>query len=223
MDPFHQRLATIGLTAADRYGFALAGGYAVQAAGLIGRPSEDVDLFTAWDRRSDFDTAVDAVAAAYRADGLTVDLERRYDTFARLRVSNGDQTSKVELAVDWRANDPIQMAVGAVLHPDDAVANKMGALYGRALARDFMDVDAAVRSGRYSWDTLLGLAERADAGFDRQVFAIALAQADALDADDFAEYGMSELELQGLRVRFAAWRASLLDAAQDGPGRSEDT
>jgi hypothetical protein len=34
-------------------------------------------------------------------------------------------------------------SIGPVLHPDDAVANKMRALYGRAEARDFVDVDAA--------------------------------------------------------------------------------
>jgi hypothetical protein len=32
MDPFHARLARIALAAAEAFGFALAGGYAVQAA-----------------------------------------------------------------------------------------------------------------------------------------------------------------------------------------------
>ncbi|WBB94088.1 nucleotidyl transferase AbiEii/AbiGii toxin family protein [Verrucosispora sp. WMMC514] len=73
MDPFHERLARTGLAAAERYGFALAGGYAVQAAGLLERPSEDVDLFTAWDRRNEFTAAVAAVVNAYRNDGLTVE------------------------------------------------------------------------------------------------------------------------------------------------------
>jgi hypothetical protein len=45
--PVHLRLAEIGLRVAGRYGFALAGGYAVQVHGILGRPSEDVDLFTA--------------------------------------------------------------------------------------------------------------------------------------------------------------------------------
>lgn len=57
---------------------------------------------------------------------------------------------KVELGAAWRANDPVHMSIGPVLHPDDAVTNKMGALYGRAQARDFIDIDAAIRSGRYS-------------------------------------------------------------------------
>ncbi|MBL6280093.1 nucleotidyl transferase AbiEii/AbiGii toxin family protein [Micromonospora fiedleri] len=78
MDPFHERLARTGLRAADRYGFALAGGYAVQAAGLVERPSEDIDLFTAWDRRNEFTAAVTAVVHAYRDDGLTVETERQY-------------------------------------------------------------------------------------------------------------------------------------------------
>ena len=48
-----------------------------------------------------------------------------------------------------RAKEPVRISIGPVLHPDDAVANKMGALYERALARDFIDIDAALRSGRY--------------------------------------------------------------------------
>jgi len=214
VDAFHERLATVGLGAAERYGFALAGGYAVQAAGILERPSEDVDLFTGWDRRKDFEAAVSVVVAAYRADGLAVEVERRNDTFARLLVSDVDRTSTVELGVDWRANQPVKMTIGPVLHPDDAVANKMSALYGRAQARDFIDIDAAIRSGRYNRETLLRLAERADRGFDRRMFADALGQAEVLDADDFADYDLTGGRLEELRARFAEWRAQLV---ADGP------
>ncbi|MEH1017995.1 nucleotidyl transferase AbiEii/AbiGii toxin family protein, partial [Micromonospora sp. CPCC 206060] len=209
MDPFHERLARTGLAAAHRYGFALAGGYAVQAAGLLERPSEDVDLFTAWDRREEFSTAVTAVVHAYRVDGLTVDVERQYEMFARLAVTDGLPVSKVELGVDWRANEPVLMAIGPVLHPDDAVANKMSALYGRAFARDFVDIDATLQSDRYTHETVLNLAERADRGFDRRVFADALGQASLLDPDDFAQYGVTGQALNNLRGRFAAWRREL--------------
>lgn len=211
MDLFHERLARVGLDAAHRYGFALAGGYAVQAAGLLERPSEDVDLFTAWDRREEFTAAVDAVLQAYRDDGLTVDVERQYGTFARLTVTDGGRASKVELGVDWRANEPILMAIGPVLHPDDAVANKMSALYGRAFARDFIDIDAALQSGRYTREALLRLAQRADHGFDRRIFADALGQAALLDSDDFAQYGVTGEVLNDLRGRFAEWRRGLVD------------
>ena len=213
MDAFHERLARTGLAAAERYGFALAGGYAVQAAGLLERPSEDIDLFTAWERRADFMAAVGAVADAYVAEGLSVETERQHDTFVRLTVSNGERTSKVELAVDSRVNEPVRMTIGLVLHPDDAVTNKMTALYARAHARDFIDVDAAVQSGRYERDTLLRFAERSELGFDRLVFADALGQVEYLDEDDFAQYGMTGPDLDDLRRRFLAWRQDLLAAA----------
>jgi hypothetical protein len=45
------------------------------------------------------------------------------------------------------------------------------------------------------------------------VFADALAQAQLLDADHFARYGLVGEDLNGLRQRFALWRAELLDAA----------
>jgi hypothetical protein len=213
MDAFHERLARAALAVAERYGFALAGGYAVQAAGLLMRPTEDIDLFTAWERRDEFAAAVSAVLDAYLAEGLSVESERHHDTFVRLTVSDGERTAKVELAVDSRVNEPIQMTVGPVLHPDDAVANKMNALYDRAFARDFIDIDAAIQSGRYDRETLLRLAERAELAFDRRVFAEALGQAQILDPDDFAEYSVAGQHLDDLRDRFAAWRQDLLDAS----------
>ncbi|HEX6869754.1 MAG TPA: nucleotidyl transferase AbiEii/AbiGii toxin family protein [Micromonosporaceae bacterium] len=209
MDPFHERLARVGLAAVERYGFALAGGYAVQAAGMLMRPSEDIDLFTAWERRAEFADAVSAVVAAYRAERLSAEIDHQHDGFVRLTVSDGERSSKVELAVDTRANEPIQMTIGPVLHPDDAVTNKMTALYTRAFARDFIDIDATLQSGRYDREALLALAERAEIGFDRQVFAQALDQVELLDRDDFAVYGVTGPDLDDLRTRFRAWRQEL--------------
>jgi hypothetical protein len=42
------------------------------------------------------------------------------------------------------------LAVGPVRHADDAVANKVCALFGRAEVRDYVDVDAILASGRYT-------------------------------------------------------------------------
>ena len=213
VDAFHQGLARIGLDAGERYGFALAGGYAVQAAGFLKRPSEDVDLFTVWERRGDFETAAQAIVDAYLAAGLSVEAERRHDTFIRLTVSDGVRTATVELGLDKRAKEPVRTSIGPVLHPDDAVTNKMRALYERANACDFIDIDAVLRSGRYDRSTLLQLAERSDITFDRGVFANALERSQLLDAGSFARYGLVGEDLNGLHHRFALWRAELLDAA----------
>jgi len=46
LDELHQRAASIALRAAGEHGFALGGGNALIAHGLISRPTQDVDLFT---------------------------------------------------------------------------------------------------------------------------------------------------------------------------------
>ncbi|MGL4178156.1 MAG: nucleotidyl transferase AbiEii/AbiGii toxin family protein [Dermatophilaceae bacterium] len=112
-------------------GFCLAGGYAVQAHGILDRPSEDVDLFTVVPES--FSTAVREAVARYGADGLVVTVLVESATYARLSVVEpaSGASAKVELAVDWRAHPPTVLAVGPVLSQDDAVANKMAALLSR--------------------------------------------------------------------------------------------
>lgn len=119
MDPFHQRLTRVALGAAARYGFCLAGGYAVQAHGFVDRASKDVDLFTTMAAAADFPAAQAAVVVALRDDGLEVTMEREGPSFARLAVADpiGRNASTVELGIDWRAYPPVQLAIGPVLHP----------------------------------------------------------------------------------------------------------
>nr|WP_228986687.1 hypothetical protein [Micromonospora sp. Rc5] len=54
MQQQHALIAEIALAVAGRYGFALAGGYAVSVHGMGARLSWDVDLFTAWQTRAEF-------------------------------------------------------------------------------------------------------------------------------------------------------------------------
>ncbi|SNY28170.1 Nucleotidyl transferase AbiEii toxin, Type IV TA system [Paractinoplanes atraurantiacus] len=96
-----------------------------------------------------------------------------------------------------------------MLHPDDAVANKMCALFGRAEARDFLDVDAAIQSGRYTRERLLDLAAAADGGFDRARFADAIGSLRRITDADFDLYGASAEDLAAVRARFADWHSEL--------------
>jgi hypothetical protein len=205
MDPFHQRLARVALDAAGSYGFAPAGGYAVQAHGFLNRMSADVDLFAEASGEFDFAEAVDAVIKAYRRDGLEVQAEVLAASFARLNVRSASDSAKVELGLDWRRNKPISWAVGPVLHADDAVANKVCALFGRAEVRDYVDVDAILASGRYTEDELLALAADHDPGFDRSWFAEALVAIDRLPDRLFQPYGLSPEETAALKARMRAW------------------
>jgi hypothetical protein len=214
MEPRHERIARIALAAGGRYGLALAGGYAVSAHGMGSRPSGDVDLFTSWQRRGEFPELAAAVIAALESAGYKASVIMSAETFTRLILTDPADGSeeKVELSVDWRAHEPVQLDVGPVLHADDAVANKVCALFGRALPRDFLDVDAAIMSGRYTHEQLLELAAEADRGFDRLLFADALGALTQITDTAFAEYRADPDMVADMRHRFAQWRRELLAA-----------
>ena len=138
MDELQDRLVRLALGVLDEHGFVLAGGYALQAHGLVERMSEDVDLFTdRWDS-TEFSRAVDSVVAAYRQAGLDVTVVRRAETFARLQaVDPGSaRAGSVDLAVDRRASDPARLSIGPVLAETDAVATKVATVFSRGEARD---------------------------------------------------------------------------------------
>jgi Nucleotidyl transferase AbiEii toxin, Type IV TA system len=148
--------------------------------------------------------------------GYKVEIVQRLETFARLIVTDPKQPNeprKVELAANWRAQPPIMMEIGPVLHPDDAIAGKMSALYTRAEPRDFLDVDAAIVSGKYTHERLCELAQEADSGFDRRVLAEVLAMIQRYPDRRFTAYGATPEQLTALRVRYDSWRTELIDTA----------
>lgn len=99
--------------------------------------------------------------------------------------------------------------IGPVLARDDAVANKMCALYSRGQARDYIDVDAALRSGQYTHQLLLELAAEHDPGFDQLHFAQALRAVRRLPTAEFTAYGLSETDTIDLVQRVLAWASHL--------------
>ena len=82
--PTHRRLAEIGLRAEGPHGFALAGGHAIAAHGILQRPGEDVDLFTDWQRRA----AEDGVKP-----GEVVGLQARVDGWRQQLSGDGEASS----------------------------------------------------------------------------------------------------------------------------------
>ncbi|MER8155854.1 nucleotidyl transferase AbiEii/AbiGii toxin family protein [Streptomyces sp. NPDC094472] len=75
MDELHRQLIRIGLDAlAKDYGYALAGGYAVQAHHIVNRVSDDVDLFAPFERASrEMSQAAERITTAYEAAGYGVE------------------------------------------------------------------------------------------------------------------------------------------------------
>lgn len=211
----HEQLIALGLAAGAAHGFALAGGYAVQAHRIVTRLSDDVDLFTSWDRRDEVATATEHIVDAYRRHGFRVTVADDSGAYVRLLVNvadtadDPDQAVKVELVADIRLHPPVQMAVGPVLHRDDVAGGKMSALFSRAAARDYIDIAALVAGGHYTRDELLGLAAERDAGFDRDVFAQMLAGIHRYKDEDFLRYGIDHDTLHRTREQITAWHDHL--------------
>ncbi len=215
MEPRHERIA---LAAGARYGLALAGGYAVRAHGIGSRPSGDVDLFTTRQHRDEFPELTSVVVSALGTAGYVTSVIMSGETFVRLIVTDpvDGQEEKVELSADWRAHDPVQLDIGPVLHPDDAAANKVCALFGRALPRDFLDVDATLTNGMYTREQLLELAAESDHGFDLLLFADALGALTQITDAALTEYGTDPQVIADMHRRFAEWRRLLTDKPESG-------
>ena len=213
LDELHRRVATVALRVANRYGFALGGGNALIAHGLISRPTQDVDLFT--NEETGVEAAAGSVEAALRsagfeteredaADGLTDMFEGMDEGLAEWTVTASDgQQIMLQMAYFDRTRQPVTMDVGPVLSLEDVVGGKVCALAGRAEPRDYIDTAAALKL--YRIDQVIGLARRLDPGLDDRDFADAARRLDRWGDAIFAPFGLSPADVAALREAFADW------------------
>lgn len=209
-----QRVVALLLTTLGQDGFALAGANAVREHGLTARPSQDVDLFAfSTLTPEEFADAADRAEHELRRRAYAVVRVRDFPLFVRMSVTDdaGDVV-EVDLAVNWRAHEPAKSALGPVLSESDAVAGKLSAVYCRREVRDFLDLDAIRRSGRYSDAELLALGAEHDDGFDPSLFAQSLSTVISFLSSEAAEYGVDAEAFGGVRGRIFAWAVELRDS-----------
>lgn len=133
-----------------------------------------------------------------RVEGRMIPYADRQRSIARAAIER-------DLGVDWRARAPVMLGIGPVLSPDDAVGNKAATLFSRGEARDYLDVDRIRRSGQYTDEQLLELAERADPGFDRKWFAHRLLVVDRIQQREVEPYGVTPQQLEDTKTRCRSW------------------
>ena len=221
VDEFHRDVAAIALRATGTHGFALGGGNALIAHGIVSRPTEDVDLFTNED--DGVKAAAGAVGDALReagygverrdlAGGLAYVFDGMGDGLAEWIVTAPDGAQMMlQMAYFDRGRRPVTMDVGPVpdlpvLHLEDVIGSKVCALASRVEPRDYVDTAAAL--GRYTVRQLIALARRLDPGLTERDFADAGRQLDRMPDQLFARYGLTPADVAELRERFAAWPRS---------------
>jgi hypothetical protein len=208
MDPLEERLTRLALQVIGNHGFVLAGGHAVEVHGMAARPSEDIDLFSP--KRGSPTAAADELIDAYVVEGLAVSVGVRTADLVQMVVTDEHGKScRVDLGVFWRAHAPVVLDVGPVLHPDDAVAGKMDALFNRWAARDFLDVDSILASGRYTRRQLQAVAAEHNPGFSPDLFAESLSYLHRIPDRDFSAYGASQTQIERMRRMFSDWEHAL--------------
>jgi hypothetical protein len=208
MDPLEERLTRIGLQVIGGRGFVLGGGHAIELHGMGDRPSEDIDLFSA--ERGSPAAVADDLLDAYTREGFTVTVVLRTADLVQLEVSDAhDRSCKVDLGVFWRARAPVVLEVGPVLHPDDAVAGKMDALFNRWAPRDSLDVDTILASGRYTRQQLMSIAAEHNPGISPGMFAESLSYMHRIPDREFAAYGASLEQIARMRDEFRNWESEL--------------
>ncbi len=213
VDDFHRAVAATALRAAARYGFALGGGNALIAYGLIDRPTQDVDLFT--DREHGVRAAAGAVETALRGAGYTVEREDSASDLADIFDGMGDGLAEwlitgpdgaqmtLQMAYFERDRRPVTMDLGPVLDLEDVVGWKVVALASRVEPRDYVDVAAAL--DHYTVGALIAMARRLNPGLESRDFADAGRQLDRMPDRVFARYGLGPEDVARLRERFTAW------------------
>ncbi len=209
----HKQVAVIALQAASGHGFALAGGNALLAHGVISRATSDVDLFTD-DQHGVEDTAA-AVETALNAAGYRTESRDQDDDLADIFPEMGQglaewiitapdgQQMMLQLAYFTRTRDPVTTDIGPLLDLEDVAGGKICALASRIEPRDYIDTAAMLT--RYTPAQLISLARRLDPGLEHRDFAEAGQRLDHMPDTAFTALGLTAHDIAALRGQFADW------------------
>ena len=206
-----ERIARILADLPEAREFALAGGAALIAGGLVDRDTRDLDFFA--DRPAAVLEVLPVLEGALRQSGLQVDRQQAHGGFARLGVTDGTESTEVDLCYDVRVRPTETTTIGVVLAPEELAADKMLAFFSRALPRDLIDVYALAQ--RFGFDRLCELAAEKDRGFNLAALADALGSTQRLPEEAF------EVADRNLARELLAWaereRDRILTTGPDHP------
>ncbi|WEO93009.1 nucleotidyl transferase AbiEii/AbiGii toxin family protein [Streptomyces sp. FXJ1.172] len=183
----HRRLLTDVLAIGTHYPLVITGGYAVQAHGLVDRPSQDLEVAT------ENPALMDQIIHTVRA-GLT-------------DPATGEDC-EVDILTEAFWTPPAATECGPVLALDDVIGTKVRALAERGAVRDLIDVHAASRHRTTS--DLEGLGRRhARTEFRLSDLRDRVAGAEWWDDADCTGYGLTPHQISDLRDWALAWANDL--------------
>jgi hypothetical protein len=126
--------------------------------------------------------------------------------FARLIVESRDHSTELDLGADARLFPAEPARPAPTLSGEELAVDKVLAVFGRAEARDFVDL-AAVEA-RYGLDRLFELAAQKDHGFTPEMFAEMAGRFSRLRADEF---GLGPEQHEQLDHKVSEWQKRARD------------
>ncbi|MEU5533680.1 nucleotidyl transferase AbiEii/AbiGii toxin family protein [Streptomyces sp. NPDC020362] len=200
----HRRLLADVVAVGIPYVLVLAGGYALQAHGLLQRPHANLDFAT--ESSEPMERIARAVGAALEARGRQVRAGAGTALTAQLTVTDPPTGQPCALALHKEAfwQPPHLTGYGPALSLEDAVGTKIRALYDRGAAVDLIDAQAAAT--RFSLPDLEELGRRhAHDPFDLPTLQSRLTGTDWYADMDFIRCGLTEPEVAALRAWAQHW------------------
>lgn len=196
LPPLHRRLLADALDVGEDYELALAGGYAVQAHGLVARLSQDLDFATR--HPASMTDIVQRLTEGLRARGWSVAVVDVRPLKARLLVTDPDsrEAYEVHLLKEALSRRPVVMDI------EGLVVRKVRTLLDRGLAQDVIDVHAACRY--YSVIELEQLGEVDPVELRERLESVVW-----VSDEEFAAYGLGPDDIAELRQWALDWESDL--------------
>jgi len=199
LTPLQERIAVLIADSLAGSDFALAGGAALISQGLVERRTNDLDFIGSSEQT--LAERVPDVVSSLQREGFEVEVRRSTRQFARIVVRGLDSETEVDFGLDSRLFPLEQGEFFPVLASKELAVDKVLAVFGRAEARDFVDLYALEQF--FKLEDLFAFAAEKDRGFDLAVFADMAKRAAVLDP---SEFNLKESEYRGLLKEIERWR-----------------
>ncbi len=204
LSPFQEHVARLFLGLPEAASFALAGGAALVFRSVVPRTTQDLDFFGPL--RGEVTPVAERFKKRLQDDGLEFRVISASPSFVRLTVRNASgEEILVDIGQDYRLRAPERMEIGLVLSSEELAADKLLALFGRAEARDFVDVFYLART--FDIESITRWAREKDPGFDPYVLAVAIGRLERLPP---REFDVDAATYEELVAFFRRLRGSLL-------------
>ena len=212
LTPLQKEFMEILASLPDKDQFYLAGGTALSEYYLGHRLSFDLDYFTGTENL--------ILPLSYQVEttcqkkGLSLKVVRRFSTFVEFLVEKGNESLKVDLALDSPYRfEPSVLSIEGIYINDyaDLRVDKLLAYFGRAEPRDAVDLYFILQ--KESPEKLLDQAVQKDSGFDNYWFALALNRSENFpdEIDRWPVKMLHPFEPRALKQTFLDWAMKLMD------------